>query len=120
MEELESILSRTLERMQKATVLLMTRDALLAHQFIQEKDDISNHYRAVRRRHLELLPAGQNPETSFFDLLNCFRRINTHLTSIAFAIVQGTETGDVEAQAIRDAEETTSSEETGFHRTVAA
>ncbi|MBV8585658.1 MAG: Na/Pi cotransporter family protein, partial [Verrucomicrobia bacterium] len=39
MEELESILSRTLERMQKATVLLMTRDALLAHQFIREKDD---------------------------------------------------------------------------------
>lgn len=86
--ELESILTRTLERMQKATVLLMTQDVNMANRFIHEKEEISNHYRAVRRRHLERLAPDQKPDTSFFDLLNCFRRINTHLTSVAYAIVR--------------------------------
>jgi phosphate:Na+ symporter len=86
--ELESILTRTLERMQKATVLLMTQDVNMANRFIHEKEEISNHYRAVRRRQLERLAPGQKPDTSFFDLLNCFRRINTHLTSVAYAIVR--------------------------------
>ena len=86
--ELESILTRTLERMQKATVLLMTQDVNIANRFIHEKEEISNHYRAVRRRHLERLAPDQKPDTSFFDLLNCFRRINTHLTSVAYAIAR--------------------------------
>jgi phosphate:Na+ symporter len=86
--ELESILTRTLERMQKATALLMTQDVNMANRFIHEKEEISNHYRAVRRRHLERLAPDQKPDTSFFDLLNCFRRINTHLTSVAYAIVR--------------------------------
>ncbi|MBV9272570.1 MAG: hypothetical protein JO333_01645, partial [Verrucomicrobia bacterium] len=30
---------------------------------------------------------------SFFDLLNCFRRINSHLTSVAYAIVRSGEGG---------------------------
>ena len=121
MAELEKILSRTLERMQKAMVLLMTQDVHLANQFIQEKDEISNHYRAIRKHHLELLPAGQNPETSFFDLLNCFRRINTHLTSIAFAILQTTVNGGAGTQTVSpDLEEVTLSQDSGFHPTVAA
>jgi phosphate:Na+ symporter len=86
--ELESNLNKTLERMQKAMVLLMTQDVNMANQFIQEKEEISNHYRASRRRHLQHLAPGQNPDTSFFDLLNCFRRINTHLTAIAYAIIR--------------------------------
>jgi hypothetical protein len=97
----------------------MTQDVHLANQFIQEKDEISKHYRAIRRHHLKLLPAGQNPETSLFDLLNCFRRINTHLTSVAFAIVQNTDDGGLEAQAVRtDREEVAAGDETGFHRVV--
>jgi phosphate:Na+ symporter len=87
--ELENILSRTLERMQKATVLLMTRDVVMANRFIQEKEQISEHYRSVRKRHLERLVPGQNLSTGLFDLLNCFRRINSHLTAVAYAIVRG-------------------------------
>lgn len=86
--ELESILTRTLERMQKAKALLMTQDVNMASRYIHEKEEISNHYRAIRRRHLERLAPGQKPDTSFFDLLNCFRRVNTHLTSVAYAIAR--------------------------------
>jgi len=86
--ELANIVSRTLERIHKATVLLMAQDVRMANRFIQEKEEISDRYRAIRRRHLEHLAPGQKPETSFFDLLNCFRRINTHLTSVAYAIVR--------------------------------
>jgi phosphate:Na+ symporter len=87
--ELENILSRTLERMQKAMVLLMTQDVAMANRFIQEKEQISEHYRSVRKRHLERLVPGQNLNTGLFDLLNCFRRINSHLTAVAYAIVRG-------------------------------
>lgn len=86
--ELETNLTKTLERMQKAMFLLMTQDVNMANQFIQEKEAISSHYRAIRRSHLAHLAGGQNPDTSFFDLLNCFRRINTHLTSVAYAIIR--------------------------------
>jgi phosphate:Na+ symporter len=91
--ELEDFLARTFQRMEKATVLLMTQDVRLANTFIQEKEQISEHYRTVRRRHLERLTAGEKPDTSFFDLLNCFRRINSHLTSVAYAIVRSGEGG---------------------------
>jgi phosphate:Na+ symporter len=87
--ELENILSRTLERMQKAMVLLMTQDVAMANRFIQEKEQISEHYRSVRKRHLERLVPGQNLNTGLFDLLNCFRRINSHLIAVAYAIVRG-------------------------------
>jgi len=75
--------------MQKATVLLMTQDVVMANRFIQEKEQISEHYRSVRKRHLERLVLGQNLNTGLFDLLNCFRRINSHLTAVAYAIVRG-------------------------------
>jgi phosphate:Na+ symporter len=115
--ELESILNRTLERMQKATVLLMTQDVNMAHRFIQEKEEISNRYRAIRRRQLERLAPGQKLDTCFFDLLNCFRRINTHLTAVAYAIVRSADgnTGTHNVGADPD-ESSLSSEEAGHHQ----
>ncbi|MBV9273914.1 MAG: Na/Pi cotransporter family protein, partial [Verrucomicrobia bacterium] len=59
--ELEDFLARTSQRMEKATVLLMTQDVRMANTFIQEKEQISEHYRTVRRRHLERLTAGEKP-----------------------------------------------------------
>ena len=115
--ELESILNKTLERVQKATVLLMTQDVSLANRFIQEKEEISNRYRAIRRRHLERLAPGQKLDPSFFDLLNCFRRINTHLTSVAYAIVRSVDgsTGTHAVGADPD-ESCLSSDDAGLHQ----
>jgi phosphate:Na+ symporter len=116
--ELEEVLTRTLQRMQKATVLLMTQDVRMANTFIQEKEQISEHYRAVRRRHLERLTASEKPDTSLFDLLNCFRRINTHLTSVAYAIVRSGEGGQTGPQATgADPDENwLNSDDTAAHR----
>src|SRR5260221_4769320 len=44
--ELEKILGETLERMEKATILLMTKDARMANRFIQEKN--RSAYNTVR------------------------------------------------------------------------
>jgi phosphate:Na+ symporter len=115
--ELESILNRTLERMQKAMVLLMTQDVNMANRFIQEKEEISNHYRAIRRRHLEKLAPGQKLEPCFFDLLNCFRRINTHLTAVAYAIVRSADSNTGTHPVGVDPDEAClSSDEAGLHQ----
>jgi phosphate:Na+ symporter len=115
--ELANIVNRTLERIHKATVLLMAQDVRMANRFIQEKEEISDRYRAIRRRHLEHLGPGQKPDTSFFDLLNCFRRINTHLTAVAYAIVRsaGGNTGTRSAGADPD-EASLSSDDPGLHQ----
>jgi Na+/phosphate symporter len=115
--ELANIVNRTLERIHKATVLLMAQDVRMANRFIQEKEEISDRYRAIRRRHLEQLAPGQKPDTSFFDLMNCFRRINTHLTSVAYAIVRSTD-GDTGTRAVgADPDESSlSSDEAGVHQ----
>jgi phosphate:Na+ symporter len=94
--ELEKILSETLERMEKATVLLMTKDARMANRFIGEKEQISIQYRSVRKRHLEQLTAGQKFDVNFFDMLNCLRRINSHLTAVAYAITRTSSAGRVD------------------------
>jgi phosphate:Na+ symporter len=112
--ELENIMTRTLERIHKATVLLMTQDARMANRFIQEKEEISGQYRSIRRRHLERLSSGQKLDTNFFDLLNCFRRINAHLTSVAYGIIGQTADSNTGVNtASADSEETWLSGEEG-------
>src|SRR6202050_1658929 len=98
--ELENIVNRTLERIHKATILLMTQDVRMANRFIQEKAEISDQYRSLRRRHLERLTPGQKLDTNFFDLLNCFRRINAHLTSVAYGIIGPTRDHSTGANAV--------------------
>jgi phosphate:Na+ symporter len=115
--ELENIVNRTMERVHKATVLLMAQDVRMANRFIQEKEEISDRYRAIRRRHLERLGSGQKPDTSFFDLLNCFRRINAHLTSVAYAIVRSTDGNTGAHSGISDPDEASlSNDEAGLNQ----
>jgi phosphate:Na+ symporter len=115
--ELENIVNRTMERVHKATVLLMAQDVRMANRFIQEKEEISDRYRAIRRRHLERLGPGQKPDTSFFDLLNCFRRINAHLTSVAYAIVRSTDGNTGTHSGISDPDEASlSNDEAGLNQ----
>lgn len=104
--ELEKILGETLERMEKATVLLMTKDLRMANRFIEEKEQISIQYRSVRKRHLEQLTAGQKFDVNFFDMLNCLRRINSHLTAVAYAITRTSSAGRVDdTTAVPDPDE---------------
>jgi phosphate:Na+ symporter len=87
-QELESFYARTLERIEKATLILMSRDSRQAAEFIREKERINVQFRLSRKAHLEKPLTVQNAALNVVDMINCLRRINSQLTSIAYAIVQ--------------------------------
>ena len=74
-----------------------TRDALLARQLCRNKEELDAMERELRDRHFDRLKAGlsESHETSaiHLDLLTYLRRINSHLTHIAYAILESTDAG---------------------------
>src|SRR6202035_3392488 len=52
-EELEAFYARTLERIEKAAAMLMSRESRLAEEFIREKEQINIEYRRSRKTRLE-------------------------------------------------------------------
>ena len=90
--ELETLYSRTLERIEKAAVILMSRDHHLAMQLIREKEEINNRLRLLRKQRLE--KPTQSTTSNFLDLLDTLRRINSQLTSIGYALVRNAAKSD--------------------------
>lgn len=94
-EELESFYARTLERIEKATALLMSRDPGSAEEFIREKEQINVQFRRSRKSRLERPLAVQSASSNVVDMIDCLRRMNSQLTSIAYAIVRdSTQSGE--------------------------
>jgi phosphate:Na+ symporter len=87
-QELESFYARTLERIEKAILILMSRDSRQAEEFIREKEQINVQFRLSRKARLEKPLTAQNAASNVLDMINCLRRINSQLTSLAYAIVQ--------------------------------
>jgi len=87
--EIETLYTRTLERIEKATVLLMGRDLAQAERFIGEKEEMNQQFRAGRRARLDHLASAQAASPALADMLTCLRRINSHLTAIAYSIARG-------------------------------
>lgn len=87
-DELEALYARTLERIERATVILMSRETNLAEQFIREKEEINIQFRKSRKAHLERPLAVQNASSNVFDMINCLRRINSQLTSLAYSLAR--------------------------------
>jgi Na+/phosphate symporter len=87
-EELETFYARTPERIEKAAALLMSREARLAEQFIQEKVQINIESRRSRKTRLEKPLSVQSASSNVVDMMNCLRRINSQLTSLAYSIVR--------------------------------
>ncbi|MBV8175783.1 MAG: Na/Pi cotransporter family protein [Verrucomicrobia bacterium] len=87
-QELESFYARTLERIEKGTLILMSRDPGLAAEFIREKEEINVKHRLSRKARLEKPLTVQNAASNVVDIINCLRRINSQLTSLAYAIVR--------------------------------
>ena len=52
-EELEAFYARTLERIEKAAAMLMSREPRLAEEFIREKEQINVESRRSRKKRLE-------------------------------------------------------------------
>jgi phosphate:Na+ symporter len=90
--ELETLYSRTLERIAKVAMLVMSRDHHFAVQLIREKEEINNQLRVFRKQRLE--KPIQSTNSNFLDLLDSLRRINSQLTSIAYALVRNANKSD--------------------------
>jgi phosphate:Na+ symporter len=87
-EELEAFYARTLERIEKAAAMLMSRESRLAEEFIREKEQINIASRRSRKTRLEKPLSVQSASSNVVDMTNCLRRINSQLTSLAYAIVR--------------------------------
>jgi len=86
--EVETFYVRTLERMEKATLLLMSRDAKQAEEFIREKEQINVRVRLLRKARLEKPLPAQATSTNILDMIGCLRRVNSQLTSLGYAIIR--------------------------------
>jgi len=89
--DIATLFNRTLERMEKATSILMNEDVAQAEGFILEKEQISHLCRHAQRLHHERSAASAAPPqatSDYLDQLNCLRRINSHLTSAAYALAR--------------------------------
>lgn len=87
-EELEAFYARTLERIEKAAAMLMSREPRLAEEFIREKEQINVESRRSRKTRLEKPLPVQSASSNVADMINCLRRINSQLTSLAYGIVR--------------------------------
>jgi phosphate:Na+ symporter len=87
-DDLEGLYARTLERIERATLILMARDPKLAEQFIREKEEINTWCRKSRKARLERPIATQTVLANVFDMIDCLRRINSALTSLAYTLAR--------------------------------
>ncbi|HEY8966381.1 MAG TPA: Na/Pi symporter, partial [Candidatus Methylacidiphilales bacterium] len=77
-----------LKRLRVAAGFLSWRDAGSAKEFLDGKEKFNDWCRQAERDHFQRLKSGEIPAGSgpyFLDLLNSFRRINSHLSSIGYA-----------------------------------
>jgi phosphate:Na+ symporter len=91
-EDVSALIRRTLDRMEQATSLLMSRDPVEAEAYIQEKERISHWSRRARRLHQThvptLAPEVARVAAAHLDQLDCLRRINSHLSSLAYSLAR--------------------------------
>lgn len=90
-QELDALFLMTMETLQMAQTIFMTRDIELARQLMEQKIEIRNRERQSAQRHLVRLRDGhqQSRETSslHLDILRDLKRINAHLVSVAHPIL---------------------------------
>jgi hypothetical protein len=68
--------------------MLMSREPRLAEEFIREKEQMNIESRRSRKARLEKPLSVQSASSNVVDMINCLRRINSQLTSLAYAIVR--------------------------------
>ena len=100
-KELEDFYNKVRENFHIAENAFPTRDRQLAQQLLRHKERINQYEHELRDRHFARLNAGlaEAYETSaiHLDLLTHFKRINSCLTHVGYAILQDTEPKDTTA-----------------------
>ena len=91
--ELEQFFQKVLENFEIAISAFASQDRILAAQLLRHKHHISEWERDLRNRHFRRLHAGlvESFETSaiHLDVLTNLKRINSHLTAVAYPILEG-------------------------------
>jgi phosphate:Na+ symporter len=91
--ELEDYFQKILENFEIAISAFASQDRALAEQLLRHKHFISERERDLRSRHFHRLHAGliESIETSaiHLDVLTNLKRINSHLTAVAYPILEG-------------------------------
>lgn len=92
-DELDELFRLTMLRMEKAALIMGSRDSAMARAFIREKEEVSARCRRCQRLHqrVDPVPGRGDFRPNLIDHLNCLRRINSHITSLAYAMVPGRE-----------------------------
>ncbi|HXV31391.1 MAG TPA: Na/Pi cotransporter family protein, partial [Sinorhizobium sp.] len=91
-QELKSLFELTIDNLRIAQSIFVTRNADLARHLIQVKVDVRHMEKRSAERHLERLRDGlaESLQTSslHLDMLRDLKRINAHIASVAYPIVE--------------------------------
>ncbi len=103
--EITELHARTVENLRIALGIFMSRDVKLARRLVAVKIEIRNLERASAERHLERLRQGRletlQTSTLHLDVLRDLKRINAHITSVAYPILD--EAGELRESRLRTA-----------------
>jgi phosphate:Na+ symporter len=86
--EIQSLHTRVVEQMRLAMTVFMTGDMSMARELVAEKDRIRAAEREAMENHLQRLrdgtPASIDTSALHLDILRDLKRINAHVTSVAY------------------------------------
>lgn len=87
---LKTLYRKVTDRVEIAISLLTNRDQDLARHFLEGKEQLNEWCREAQKEHYDRLRLGDDQVISsssyFLDMLNSFRRINSHISTIGYAI----------------------------------
>jgi phosphate:Na+ symporter len=105
--EIRALHTRVVDQMRLAMTVFVTRDLEMARQLVLEKDNIRQAERGATESHLRRLRDGTiaSIETSalHLDILRDLKRINAHITSVAYPILEAS--GELRESRLRVAAE---------------
>ncbi|MDF3063066.1 MAG: Na/Pi cotransporter family protein [Microvirga sp.] len=105
--EIQELHARVVDQMRLAMTVFVTRDLKMARQLVLEKDNIRLAERGATESHLRRLREGTiaSIETSalHLDILRDLKRINAHITSVAYPILEAS--GELRESRLRVAAE---------------
>jgi phosphate:Na+ symporter len=93
MQEITLLHKRVLQNLELALAAFASNDPALAQQVLERKLELSQTERRFRQAHIERLHAGyqESIDTSeiHLDVLTNLKRINSHVTAVAYPILEG-------------------------------
>jgi phosphate:Na+ symporter len=103
--DIQSIHALIAEQMRRALAVYVSRDAAVARDLVAEKDRLREEEFRATERHIRRLRDGlpETIETSalHLDVLRDLKRINAHLTTVAYPILE--QTGELRGSRLRTA-----------------